>query len=155
MVYKNIIHNLTNLTPIQEQNLELVDNMLNNINSIRPSNFIKNVLVYDGKRFNIQQGGFLNRFILNDIKITLENDLEKHIIFIKDNIQDYFKSYLYKSKKSSYDLANLEVIITSIIKYYQLNTELSSHTYLGGLEFKELIEGLKQSTNRELLNAKV
>ena len=98
MIYKNITHTLTDLTSIQKLDLELVDKILDNINSIRPSNFIKNIFVYDGKKFNIQQGGFLNRFILDDIKITLENDLHKHIFFIKENIHDSLKTIFIKVK---------------------------------------------------------
>ncbi len=150
MTHINIIHNLENLTSSQKYNLEIVENITNNLNSIRPINIIENVLAYDGKNFTIKQGGFLNRFLIDDINVTLEDNKEKHLNFIKETIKEHFKNFDYYSKKLPNELENLKFVLSSTIKYYELNMELDFPTYYRDSEFKDNIDLLKQAVEKEL-----
>lgn len=153
MEYNNVIHNLESLTDSQKHNLEVIEKITNNLNSIKPSNFINNILTYDGKIFSIKQGGFLNKFLIDDIEHTLADNEEKHLIFINGVIQEYFKDFDYHSKKSATDLENLRVVLSSIIKYYELNTELEFPAYFSNSKFKEGVAFLKLAVNKELIKS--
>lgn len=150
MTYNDITHDLENITDSQKYNLDVVEKILNNLNSLRPSHFIKNTLTYDGKKFTIKQGGFLNKFLIDDIEHILEDNQGKHLKFINETLQEYFKNFDYHSKKSSTDLENLKALLTSIIKYYELNTELDFPAYFKGSEFKDGITLLRHSVDKEL-----
>ena len=144
-----LLFDYNTLTNIQLKELELVDNLTSNINSIRPSNFIKNKLSFDGKVFSIIQHGFRSNFLISDITETIKNNEENHKKFILKTIQKEFNELDVDSKFTKKSDSNSKFILESIIKYYRLNTELSFPNYLNSLDFKNYIDVLEEKITKE------
>ena len=80
----SINHSLDSISKEQDENLSLANTLLNNLNSLRPTHFNKNTLNYDGEKFDIIQTGFSHEFLVNDIKLSIEKNIDKHKNYIQN-----------------------------------------------------------------------
>ncbi|WP_445908607.1 hypothetical protein [Yeosuana sp.] len=146
MVYKNIIHNIENVSDKQTSHLELAEKLSNIINLLKPNHVNKVILRYDGKKF-YPLDGFLNTFLSNDINTAIKDDVENHKNFILKTVQDSFKDYDL-GNKSSTSLENLKITTRAIFKYY-----CDYPLYSDNEDFRIFLSRLNESVEKELLKA--
>lgn len=87
MVYTNISHNLESISAEQERKLKIVEILLSNLNSLKPSHVVLNKLQYVDDTFNLTSLGFMHAFLLKDIEKALLKDLELHKLFILEKLK--------------------------------------------------------------------
>ena len=140
----SITYDLENPSDKQKSDLELAQLLLDNLNSIKPPHVNKTTLKDDGEDFNVVKTGFAHKFLIDDIHLSINNDIDKHKEFILDRIRNEFKDYdLGRKSKASHK--NLEILTTSIIEYYKIHPLYNSNS-----DFKSFIDKLDKSVNIEL-----
>ena len=152
MPYKNIAHNLESPKDIQISHLQIAEALLDNLNSLAPSNFSNTALKYDGERFDATKFGFAHKFLIDDVKYAIKDNLEAHKEFILKTVHDEFIKY-ESGNKSDADYKNMEIFLTSILKYYGCHSGLSYPVYKGeesGTKFKSFLDSLNSSIDAEL-----
>lgn len=100
MAYKNIIHNIENISDKQTSDLELAEKLSDIINLLNQITLIKWLYVLMVKKFH-PLDGFVNTFLANDINTAIKDDVENHKSFILKTVQDLFKDYDLGNKSSS------------------------------------------------------
>ena len=145
MAYKNIIHNIENISDKQTSDLELAEKLSDIINLLKPNHVNKVTLRFDGKKFH-PLDGFLNTFLANDINTAIKDDVENHKSFILKTIQDLFKDYDLGNKSSS-SLENFKITTRAILKYY---CDDNYPLYSDNDDFKVYLNKINESVEKEL-----
>ena len=140
----SISHNLETPSDKQKSDLELAQTLLDNLNSIRPSQYQKTLLKYDGSKFNSVQYGYQHVFLLSDIHLAIKNNFDEHNDFIIDTFQKLSDDYL-RSKKSINDKELLKDESNHLFEYYEKYPKYSNET-----RFKTTIDNIKLSINNLL-----
>ena len=111
---------------------------------MRPSHKVENHLSYDGTSFTVTQLGYSHKFLVDDIKLAIQDDYQKHKKFISKTIQKEFENYDLGA--NNYD--NLKSFSNMFIEYYK-----KYPLYSQNKDFKDFIEGLSQNIEKGLLKS--
>ena len=111
---------------------------------MRPSHKVENHLSYDGTSFTVTQLGYSHKFLVDDIKLAIQDDYQKHKKFISKTIQKEFENYDLGA--NNYD--NLKSFSNMFIEYYK-----KYQLYSQNKDFKDFIEGLSQNIEKGLLKS--
>ncbi|WP_158848160.1 hypothetical protein [Algibacter sp. L1A34] len=147
----SINHNLENLTSEQNQNLGLANTLLDNLNTIKPSNLRKSSLKYDGNKFTIVQTGFNHKFLIDDIHLAIKGDYQAHKDFILNSVLKEIDDYNFSDKSMS-KYGNMKVMLESIMKYYGFDCSVRYPLYSNNEDFKGFLKTLNISIEKVTLN---
>ena len=88
MDFINIMHNLGSLSNEQERDFRIVESLLNNLNSLKPSHVPDNKLNYGNHKFTVVSFGYAHRFLLEDIEKALTENIDLHKEFIIEEVEN-------------------------------------------------------------------
>jgi hypothetical protein len=140
----SITHNIENLTDKQKSDLELAKTLLTNINSLRPSQFVKTTLNYDNNKFKVVQSGFLHSFLIKDIHFAIKGNYENHKNFILDTFQKDVDDY-NKGDKSPRDKEIFKVVLKLTLSYYVFNSDITYPLYSSYASFQNVLTNISNS----------
>lgn len=144
---RNIIYEIENLDKSQKSKLELAETLLERLNSISPKHIPKTVLDYNGKKFNVVRTGYLHDFVIKDINMAINGDLNKHKEFILEMLRKEFND-CDKMPQSDARQENRNVLLRTLMKYY--NSEYPAYNEIDS--FSEFIQLLNKSIEKEIRN---
>jgi hypothetical protein len=144
MEFVNITHNLETFSKEQESEFKVVETLLHNLNSVKPSHVAVNKLNYKNEQFTIVNLGFAHRFLLDDIEKALLGNLESHKKFILEEVRKHLTDY--SRNRSATNHLNTKTFLDSLMKYYGNNYPV----YSDNDDFKIFIEGLNIAIGQEL-----
>ncbi|RKF04677.1 hypothetical protein C8N26_0063 [Tenacibaculum lutimaris] len=93
MKYKNIEHNLINVSKKQKYELEIAEIILENINSEVD---MKTEIYYDGYSFKVNKYGYESIFIIRILNLSIERDYERFINYVTEHLSSSISSFNVK-----------------------------------------------------------
>lgn len=123
MTFKNIQHKLETFTVEQELNFAIVETLINNLNSIKPSHTINNTVKFENNEFKSVNLGYKHSFLIKDIQKAILGDLEQHKKFIIKEVEKDLKYF-----NSTNDYINAKTSLENLIKYYSVNYPCYNNT---------------------------
>lgn len=142
----SITHDLKNLSEQQISDIELTLKLIDNLNSIKPFGKRRTTLKYDGKTFKVEQNGFLNKFLVDDVNQAIKKDFESHKKHIINSFQ-YLVNEYKTSSQSAHNLSELENISDFMFKYYGYESDYIYPLYLDKTDFRLTLENIRHSIN--------